>query len=194
MSQAELTESFTDSAEENVSEVEAEIALRALRPGDVVVFDASNLRGRAVVVSTAARRSGMKLSVLTASRKQIDVSARDLLSIPVKSGSIDLPVPFEPSRVEFVREAVARLVKVRIDESVMTPAVGHDMRARREVVPQPQETAEGDRAARDPLHPAFRLRHQEIPRRHGSPAGARVRGRLVIDGQGTGALGCLPRE
>ena len=134
MSQAELTESFTDSAEENVSEVEAEIALRALRPGDVVVFDASNLRGRAVVVSTAARRSGMKLSVLTASRKQIDVSARDLLSIPVKSGSIDLPVPFEPSRVEFVREAVARLVKVRIDESVMTPAVGHDMRARREVV------------------------------------------------------------
>ncbi|MEY3588639.1 MAG: hypothetical protein RJA47_1235 [Actinomycetota bacterium] len=134
MTQPELTDSFVGSGEESVSEVEAEIALRALRPGDIVVFDASNIRGRAVVVSTAARRSGTRLSVLTPSRKQIDVSARDLLSIPVKSGSIDLPVPFEPARVEFVREAVARLVKVRIDESVVTPSVGHSGRARREVV------------------------------------------------------------
>lgn len=134
MSQPDLTESFIGSDEESVSEVEAEIALRALRPGDVVVFDASNIRGRAVVVNTAARRSGMKLSVLTPSRKQLDVTARDLLSIPVKSGSIDLPVPFEPARVEFVREAVARLVKARIDESIVTPPVGHSTRARREVV------------------------------------------------------------
>lgn len=134
MTQTELTDSFVHAPEESVSEVEAEIALRALRPGDVVVFDASNIRGRAVVVSTAARRSGTRLSVLTASRKQIDVSARDLLSIPVRATSIDLPVPFEPARVEFVREAVARLVKVRIDESPTTPSIGRSDRARREVV------------------------------------------------------------
>ena len=134
MSQPELTESFVGAAEESVSEVEAEIALRALRPGDVVVFDASNVRGRAVVVSTAARRSGTRLSVLTASRKQIDVTARDLLSVPVRAATIDLPVPYEPARVEFVREAVARLVKVRIDGTTDTPAVGHSDRPRREVV------------------------------------------------------------
>lgn len=134
MTGPELTESFVGSVGENVSEVEAEIALRALRPGDVVVFDASNLRGRAVVISSAARRSGMRISVVTPSRKQIDITARDLLSVPVKSGSIDLPVPFEPARVEFIRETVTRLVRVRIDESVSTPSVGHSDRPRREVV------------------------------------------------------------
>ena len=134
MSRPELSESFTHATEESVSEVEAEIALRALRPGDVVVFDASNIRGRAVVVSTAARRSGTRVSVLTPSRKQLDVSARDLISIPVRAGTIDLPIPFEPGRVEFVRETVSRLVKARVDESVVTPSVGHSERPRRDVV------------------------------------------------------------
>ena len=134
MSQSELTESFLEAEEETVGDVEAEIALRSLRPGDVVVFDASNLRGRGVVISTAARRSGMRLTVLTPSRKQIDITARDLLSVPVKGGSIVLPVPFEPATAEFVREAVARLVKARIDEDVTTPRVGRSGRPRRDVV------------------------------------------------------------
>ena len=134
MTQSELTDSFLEAEEETVGDVEAEIALRSLRPGDVVVFDASNLRGRGVVISTAARRSGMRLTVLTPSRKQLDITARDLLSVPVKGGSIDLPVPFEPATAEFVRETVARLVRARIDEGVTTPRVGRSGRPRRDVV------------------------------------------------------------
>ena len=100
------------------SSVEAEIAIRSLRPGDIVMFDASNIRGRGLIVSTAARRSGIRLTVLTPSRKMLDVMAKDMRSLPVRAGHVDLPVPFEPARTEFIREAVARLVKARIDETL----------------------------------------------------------------------------
>lgn len=135
MSVEQLHESFSNAdTEETASDVEAEIALRSLRPGDVVVFDASNIRGRGLVISTASRRGGTRLSVLTPSRKQIEVNARDLLSIPVRGGRVDLPVPFEPARVEFVREAVARLVKARVDENVSTPSLQRSGRPPRDVV------------------------------------------------------------
>ena len=134
MTPPELQESFLSETEETASDVEAEIALRALRPGDVVVFDASNVRGRAVVTATAARRGGTRLTVITPSRKQLEVTARDLMSIPVKAGSIDLPVPYEPGKVEFVRETAARLVKARVDDAGPTQPVGRSGRPRREVV------------------------------------------------------------
>jgi ATP-dependent RNA helicase HelY len=98
------------------SPVEAEIALRALRPGDVVMFDASNIRGRGLVLSTAARRAGIRLTVLTPTRKILDVMAKDLRSLPVRGSHIDLPVPFEPTRTEFIKEAVSRLTKAKVSE------------------------------------------------------------------------------
>lgn len=135
MSSEELQEAFANDDPETVaSDVEAEIALRSLRPGDVVVFDSANIRGRGLVISTASRRGGTRLTVLTPSRKQVEVTSRDLLSVPVRSASIDLPVPFEPARVEFVREAVARLVRARVDESVRTPSLTRSSRPQREVV------------------------------------------------------------
>ena len=134
MTAPELADSFREDADETASDVEAEIAMRALRPGDVVVFDASNVRGRALVIATAARRGGTKLTVLTPSRKQLEVVARDLISIPVRATSIDLPQPYEPGKLEFVRESVARLVKARVDEAGPTQSVGRGGKARREVV------------------------------------------------------------
>lgn len=102
---------------ESASPVEAEIALRALRPGDVVMFDASNIRGRGLILSTAARRAGIRLSVLTPTKKILDVMAKDLRSLPVRGARVDLPVPFEPARSEFIREAVSRLTKAKVADS-----------------------------------------------------------------------------
>jgi ATP-dependent RNA helicase HelY len=102
---------------DTASPVEAEIALRALRPGDVVLFDASNIRGRGLILSTAARRAGIRLTVLTPTRKILDVMAKDLRSLPVRSTHVDLPVPFEPTRTEFIKEAVARLTKAKVLET-----------------------------------------------------------------------------
>lgn len=109
-------------------DVEAEIALRSLRPGDVVIFDAANIRGRGLVLSTASRRSGMRITILSPSKKTLEVTARDLRSLPLKAGRVDLPTPFEPARSEFIREAAARLVKARVDESVTSRAVEHSGR------------------------------------------------------------------
>lgn len=129
------------------TQVEAEIALRALRPGDVVLFDAANIRGRGLVLSTASRRSGHRLSVLTPSRKVIDVSARDLRALPTRGARVDLPVPFEPARTEFVREAAARLVRAKVADAIEARVVegastrspdvplsrAHERRLRREI-------------------------------------------------------------
>jgi len=103
------------------SPVEAEIALRALRPGDVVLFDASNIRGRGLVLSTAARRAGIRLTVLTPTRKILDVMAKDLRSLPAKSTHVDLPIPFEPTRSEFIKEAVSRLTRAKVTETDTRP-------------------------------------------------------------------------
>jgi len=111
-------EAPSESSETMASAVEAEISLRALRPGDVVMFDASNIRGRGLVLSTAARRSGIRLTVVTPSRKVIDVMAKDLRALPLKGGAVDLPVPFEPARTEFIKEAATRLAKAKVDDIV----------------------------------------------------------------------------
>lgn len=107
----------SNESSESASPVEAEIALRALRPGDVVMFDASNIRGRGLILSTAARRAGIRLSVLTPTKKILDVMAKDLRSLPVRGARVDLPVPFEPARSEFIKEAVSRLTKAKVADS-----------------------------------------------------------------------------
>lgn len=112
-SPSESGESFSPGA------VEAEIALRSLRPGDVVVFDAANIRGRGLILATAARRSGIRLTVVTPSRKIIDVMAKDLRSLPVKGAHVDLPIPFEPARTEFIREATNRLTRAKVDDQAI---------------------------------------------------------------------------
>lgn len=119
--------SFEGESTTLASLTEVEIAMRALRPGDVVVFDAHTLRGRGVVLSTAARKGGIRLSVLTPSRKIIDVLATDFASTPVRAGHIELPSPFEPARAEFVREATMRLNKARVEEVSGVPVVGSRM-------------------------------------------------------------------
>jgi ATP-dependent RNA helicase HelY len=112
---------WEDDNSSTASEVEVEIALRGLRPGDVVIFDAHNVRGRGVVLTTASRKNGTKITVLTPSRKTIDVVRSDFRSVPVKAGRIDLPVPFDPQKTEFISETQKRLVKARVSDDVGKP-------------------------------------------------------------------------
>lgn len=43
--------------------------------------------------------------------------AKDLRSLPARSTHVDLPVPFEPTRSDFIKEAVARLTKAKVVET-----------------------------------------------------------------------------
>ena len=57
----------------------------------------------------------------------IDVVRSDFRSVPIKAGQIDLPVPFDPNRTEFIAEAQKRLVKARLIDVVGKPVSGNDM-------------------------------------------------------------------
>lgn len=118
-----VLEDIDDALPISISATELEIALRGLRPGDVVLFESSILRGRGAIIATATRKSGTRLTVVTASRKVLQLSATDLQSLPRRSGGIDLPVPYEPTQTEFLRETAKRLNKAKIFEEFTTEPI-----------------------------------------------------------------------
>lgn len=119
-----VLEDIDDALPISISATELEIALRGLRPGDIVLFDASVLRGRGAIIATATRKSGTRLTVVAASRKVLQLSAVDLQSLPRRCGGIELPVPYEPTQTEFLRETAKRLNKAKIfEETTVEPLV-----------------------------------------------------------------------
>ena len=118
-----VIEDLDDALPISISATELEIALRGLRPGDVVLFESSILRGRGAIIATATRKSGTRLTVVTASKKVVQLSASDLQSLPRRSGGIDLPIPYEPTQTEFLRETAKRLTKAKIFEEVVVELI-----------------------------------------------------------------------
>ena len=111
----------------SISGTELEIALRGLRPGDVVLFESAPLRGRGAIIATATRKSGTRLTVVTASRKVLQLTATDFQTLPRRSGGIDLPVPYEPTQTEFLRETAKRLNKAKVFEEFIEETVVIDV-------------------------------------------------------------------
>lgn len=143
------------------SPTEVEIALRGFRPGDVFLVDSSKLRGKAAVLSTASRRSGQRLTVITTSRKMLDLVSADFDSVPIKGGSIDLPVPFDPSRTDFQREVASRLSRVE------PQVIGHTKRVR-------GHSVANDESSRDRKSRRLRADIDKIARRSQTQKGAVV--------------------
>jgi ATP-dependent RNA helicase HelY len=92
-------------------ERDIDLALAKLRPGDVLYVRKGTYSGPAVVLTVAARKSGMKITVLTRSRLEVTFTAADFDRAPVAIGSIELPQPFAPGRPEFQRETLERLAR-----------------------------------------------------------------------------------
>ncbi len=143
------------------SPTEVEIALRGFRPGDVFLVDSSKLRGKAAVLSTASRRSGQRLTVITTSRKMLDLVSADFDAVPIKGGSIDLPVPFDPSRTDFQREVASRLSRVE------PQAIGPTKRVR-------GHSLANDESSRDRKSRRLRADIDKITRRSQTQKGAVV--------------------
>jgi len=90
-----------------------EASLSILRPGDVVMVTKVDSEDRAVVLSSAQRSAGTKISVLTVDGVVISLTARDL-DCPVETLTrIDMPTPAVPSDPRFIRETLGRLQKVK---------------------------------------------------------------------------------
>ncbi len=94
------------------SESAIEFALSRLRPGSVIEVDKGRISGRAAVLTTAHRGGGVKISVLTAERSMINLTARDFPEAPPILGQIDLPTPFAPTRPEFQRDVIEQLSRI----------------------------------------------------------------------------------
>ncbi|MFM8946257.1 MAG: hypothetical protein ACKOJC_06050, partial [Actinomycetota bacterium] len=128
--------------------------------------------GRAVVVRTANRTGGVKLTVLTAKRALLNLSARDFAEEPRVLADLELPQPFDPTRPEFQRRVAEDLTHARLSTSEWSsPEV--DRQAVHPVEDDPDLSArlkaatQADRVARevDQLREQVRGRGSSVARR-----------------------------
>lgn len=93
---------------------ERERSLGQLRPGDVVELDHPRHGGRALVLTSAQRTEGTRVTLLTPRRQVVNVTAGDLTEPLWTLGHVDLPQPYAPHRPQFQAEAARRLVRARL--------------------------------------------------------------------------------
>jgi ATP-dependent RNA helicase HelY len=91
-----------------------EAALRQLRPGSIVYANKGKYRGPVAVVATAHRKAGLRLTTITPSGDNLQLSAEDFADPPRQVGSIGLPPNYAPNRREYRREVGRRIRGVRL--------------------------------------------------------------------------------
>lgn len=84
-------------------------AISDLRPGAVIHVHKGNFSGMSTVLSTTRRAKGWKVSVLTTRRSLIQLTSEDFTEPPLPVLSIDLPLPFTPTRQDFQKKTVERM-------------------------------------------------------------------------------------
>lgn len=94
------------------SHIEASISI--LQPGDVILVTKSASGHRSVVLSSAQRANGTKITVLTSDRSVMALTERDFDSPVETLTHIELPRPFVPTNPRFLRESHMRLQNVKI--------------------------------------------------------------------------------
>lgn len=93
------------------SQIEASIA--DLQPGDVIMARNSDDVTRCVVLSTAQRNNGTRITVLATDRSVFTLTERDFESAVETLTQVQLPLPYAPTNPRFLRELHVRLQNVR---------------------------------------------------------------------------------
>ena len=107
--------------------VDVEEQFSRLRPGDVVIIGEAKPNDRLLVISTASRGSGGKLSLLSINKGVRSVSSRDINEAIYTLGHIDLPMPFQPTNSRFLKESATKLAKFKVSDRILTRS-GHKPR------------------------------------------------------------------
>ena len=97
----------------------SEDVFSSLRPGDVVLIGEALPNERLVVISSANRGSGGKLSLLTISKGVKTITARDITEHVYTIGHIALPTPYQPTNSRFLKETSAKLSRFKINERML---------------------------------------------------------------------------
>ncbi len=90
-----------------------EASLSILQPGDVIAVVKGGSDYRGVVLSTAQRANGTKLTVLATDRSVLSLTERDFEMAVETLTHVVLPLPYAPTNPRFLREAHVRLQNVR---------------------------------------------------------------------------------
>ncbi len=92
-----------------------EASLASLRPGDVVERPTRDGRRILLVLSVAFRKGGaVHVRTVTAQGTVVELRAADLQEPVAAIATVDLPVPFEPGRADYRRDAAAVLRRTNL--------------------------------------------------------------------------------
>ncbi|NND75868.1 MAG: DEAD/DEAH box helicase [Ilumatobacter sp.] len=120
-----------DTRAEHSDAVEA--ALRQLKPGSVIKMVSGKHRGPLVVMTSASRKSGARLSLVDKGGDVVHAAAEDFDVPPPVLGTVKMPPNFAPNRKDFRRELAYRLRKAKLapppprGDSPRTSAVSADL-------------------------------------------------------------------
>jgi ATP-dependent RNA helicase HelY len=84
-----------------------------LRPGDVVLYTRKSQPERFVVVSSAQRGAGSKLTLLSQSRLVITLGEKDSDQYLELVGYLELPQPYQPTNAKFLKETASKLQRLK---------------------------------------------------------------------------------
>jgi ATP-dependent RNA helicase HelY len=93
---------------------ERESALSRLRPGDVVEVTRGRYRGPAVMVASAVRKAGVRLTVISEDADALLVTADDVVGPIEPLGKVRLPATFLPKDRHYRREVAKRLTRTSL--------------------------------------------------------------------------------
>ena len=100
---------------------ERESALARLRPGDVVQVNRGRYRGPAVMVASASRKAGMRLTVISEDAESLLVTADDVVGPIEPLGKVRLPGSFQPKDRQYRREVAKRLARASLRHGSRRP-------------------------------------------------------------------------
>ncbi|MET0662004.1 MAG: DEAD/DEAH box helicase [Ilumatobacteraceae bacterium] len=92
----------------------------SLRPGAIIDIAAQKHRGPVVLVATAHRKGGVRLTVVNRGGHDLSIAVDELEQVPAVVGSIQLPGGFAPQRRDWRNEVAKRLRQAK----VRRPAAG----------------------------------------------------------------------
>ena len=154
-----------------------ELAMMKLRPGDVVYVEKGRYAGRAVVLTTAYRKGGFRLTALNTRRETLHLGELDFDEPPKSLGKVELPGDFAPNRQDFQRVVVQRLERAELAPNPtrrrarrelpdVEAAAGHPVEDDPDLADRLRAAAQADRVARevDELRQRVRGRSQTIAR------------------------------
>jgi ATP-dependent RNA helicase HelY len=93
-------------------------ALARLRPGAIVHLATSGHRGPAVVIASAHRKVGVRLTLVDRAGGRFYATADDFDAPPRPRGQVELPQPFSPNRRDWLADVGRRLRRTRARPAV----------------------------------------------------------------------------